>query len=261
MCGLILNNGIANIPIASDGTKGILQVPNSYRGLYMYGDGSISIQPAQDYIIQTGADYYRPIAPARQHISTFYGLSKLAGVDLASQTVTPGQYPDDAKIAIQKMLGIYEPDYELIYSATLAQRTCLDVTVDQYGEPFQLRSVFMEIYYPANLETESSGYGRYYFLDSNGVGVEAEFGRYITATNSTFKEADVTKKGNRTICNYTRQATTGGQGSWLIKNMLNTSSNAFGTRFDMGDIVRIQMNSNDFEPAGTIIQIWGQRAY
>ena len=257
----VLNNGVANIPAAGSGTYGVVKIGSWLYGISLMPNGTLYVSTADSTVIKQGTVGYRGIAPQYQHESVFYGLSKVAGVDLASQTVTPGQYPESAKIAIQKMLGIYEPDYELIYSATLAQRTCLDVAVDQYGEPFNLRSVFMEMYYPANLETESSGYGRYYFLDSNGVGVEAEFGRYITAANSSFKQADVTKKGNRTICNYTRQATTGGQGSWQIKNMLSSGQNALGVRFDMGNIVRIQMNPNDFEPAGTIIQIWGQRAY
>jgi len=36
----------------------------------------------------------------------FYGLAKVAGADLASETVTLGTYPDAAKTAIKSMLGI-----------------------------------------------------------------------------------------------------------------------------------------------------------
>jgi hypothetical protein len=40
------------------------------------------------------------LSPGRQHESIYYGLSKLAGVNLASETVTLGTYPDTSKAAI-----------------------------------------------------------------------------------------------------------------------------------------------------------------
>lgn len=47
-----------------------------------------------------------PIVPAHQHEAIYYGLSKLAGVDLASGNSTVGVYSAASKIAIQNMLGI-----------------------------------------------------------------------------------------------------------------------------------------------------------
>lgn len=47
-----------------------------------------------------------PIVPAHQHEAIYYGLSKLAGVDLASGSDTVGVYSTTAKTAIQAMLGI-----------------------------------------------------------------------------------------------------------------------------------------------------------
>jgi hypothetical protein len=43
-----------------------------------------------------------------EHESTFYGLSKVAGVDLANETVTLGTYPEASKNAIKAMLGVQD---------------------------------------------------------------------------------------------------------------------------------------------------------
>ena len=102
----IVSNGVANIPYAGV-NAGTVKVPtnNSY-GLQMYSDGSIAIAMAGSTDVKNGSGYYKPIVPNSQHQSVFYGLSKAAGVDLASETVTVGTYPATAKAAIHTMLGI-----------------------------------------------------------------------------------------------------------------------------------------------------------
>lgn len=185
----IVEDGVADIPVAGDGTKGVMQVPNGYRGLYMYGDGSLSIQPAQDYQIQAGSDYYRPIGPARQHISAFYGLAKLAGVDLANETVTVGQYPDAAKVAIQKMLGIYEAPWELIRSDTFTNETEAnhEITVDQYGNAFELTDAILVFTTPTQANISGKGdYGRIRFWYGTGGSSfkDAYFNQYTQAADA-----------------------------------------------------------------------------
>ena len=69
-------------------------------------NGELYIYKAQDNHIKAGKTSYFPIVPETQHKSIFYGLSKLAGVDLANETVTVGTYPAEAKAAIQSMLGV-----------------------------------------------------------------------------------------------------------------------------------------------------------
>ena len=66
------------------------------------------VSKASNDQIKAGSSNYAPVVPGSQHISAFYGLAKLAGVDLAGQTVTVGQYPDTAKSAIKAMFGITE---------------------------------------------------------------------------------------------------------------------------------------------------------
>lgn len=101
----IVSSGIANIPIANSSTFGIIKIDNQSRGLYITSDDKISIAPAAETTIKAGVDYYRPIGPARQHISTFYGLAKAAGQDMSSSSNAVGTYTDAAKAAIRNMLG------------------------------------------------------------------------------------------------------------------------------------------------------------
>lgn len=68
--------------------------------------GDIRIKAASSNGIKSGSHNYQPIVPGKQHESVFYGLAKLAGVDLASGSDTVGVYPASAKAAIQNMLGV-----------------------------------------------------------------------------------------------------------------------------------------------------------
>jgi len=56
--------------------------------------------------IKEGTNTRKPITPSEENYAVFYGLSKAAGVNLASETVTFGTYPNTSKTAIQSMLGI-----------------------------------------------------------------------------------------------------------------------------------------------------------
>lgn len=111
----IVSSGIANVPMASDNTLGVVKA--SVNGLYGIciaqelinntptPTGEIGIAKATNRIIKSGAEDFHPIVPSNQHSSVFYGLSKVAGVDLANETVTVGTYPEASKTAIQTMLG------------------------------------------------------------------------------------------------------------------------------------------------------------
>ena len=50
-----------------------------------------------------------PVTASAQHLSIFYGLSKIAGVDLKNETVTVGTYPETSKAAIRTLIGAGEP--------------------------------------------------------------------------------------------------------------------------------------------------------
>lgn len=99
------NDGVANVPIASSSTLGAVSIGN---GLFINQNGAIMVEKAIDANIKTGTHQYLSIVPYNQHSATFYGLSKVAGVDLANETVTLGTYPETSKTAIKEMLGVQD---------------------------------------------------------------------------------------------------------------------------------------------------------
>lgn len=198
------------------------------------------------------------IVAKKQHESTFYGLAKAAGHDEKNSTLPVGEYTEEAKIAIQKMLGIYEPPYELLNDFTLEEDTGFNVTADMNGIPYDLRNVLIWVTYPANLASVARGYGRYRCFDSNGKSTNAETGRYSANTVSMFKYITVERKANLAFLYFTNQQETDGSVTWRSENM-NTSGVQAGISIDLGNITRIACV--DPEPAGTQIKIFGQRAY
>ena len=99
----IVSNGVANIPYASTSDFGVVKVGS---GMYINSSNKLTLDYANDNQLKAGTSGASVIVPGTQHKSIFYGLSKLAGVDLANETVTLGTYPANAKSAIQSMLGI-----------------------------------------------------------------------------------------------------------------------------------------------------------
>lgn len=102
----IVNEGVANIPLATNETVGLVK-PWVSGGLAMAAnnDGRMYISGANPTRIKGGAESYRPIVPYNQHESTFYGLAKAAGADEKDSTLPVGQYTDAAKTAIRNMIG------------------------------------------------------------------------------------------------------------------------------------------------------------
>lgn len=158
----ILNNGVANVPVAvNDGADGVVGINTNY-GISML-NGKLRTKAAADAYCKGGADTYRPIVPYYQHISTFYGLAKAAGSDMASSSNPVGTYTDEAKIAIQKMLGIYEAPWELIRNDTGTNATSanIEIAVDGNGQAFELTDIRVLFTTPTQ-ETDAivGNYGR-----------------------------------------------------------------------------------------------------
>ena len=128
----ILNNGVANIPKASTSTYGVVKIGE---GLNLNVNKLVTNQ-ATDVFLKGGTNTYRVITPYNQHQSVYYGLSKLAGVDLASATVTVGTYPDSSKQAIQKLFGLdgILGDYE---SATASKAYAIGETFIYNGKRYR----------------------------------------------------------------------------------------------------------------------------
>ena len=104
----ILENGVANIPIAGIGVHGVVKVEGAGVSVNA-ANGELFVTKATNDKIKAGTGDYTPIVPSTQHYSVFYGLSKIAGIDLKDNVnVIPGvnTYPDTSKQAIQKLIGL-----------------------------------------------------------------------------------------------------------------------------------------------------------
>lgn len=101
----IVQNGIANIPIATYSSIGAVRANADY-GISVTPSGRLGTTQPTEAQIKTGTIQYRTITPKNQHISTFYGLAKSAGADEKDSTLPVGEYSEEAKAAIRAMLGI-----------------------------------------------------------------------------------------------------------------------------------------------------------
>lgn len=106
----VVTDGIAEIPIGGTGAGntvclGVVMANPDY-GVSINSTGRMNTTQPTDIQIKQGNAPYRVITPTNQHMSTFYGLAKAAGHDEKDSTLPVGQYTDEAKSAIQNMLGI-----------------------------------------------------------------------------------------------------------------------------------------------------------
>ena len=126
----VVQNGVANVPIATSAAAGVVKV-NSTKGITI-SNGVLGISEAGSSPVQQGITRDYAITPFYQHSAAFYGLAKAAGADMKDiANPTTGTYPDAQKAAIQHMLGTDAAiaDYEA------------DTTADQayaIGELFML---------------------------------------------------------------------------------------------------------------------------
>ena len=102
----ILSGGVANVPIASGSSFGVIKVNSTY-GIEKNSSDILAVNGANADLIKAGTEARRPITPYRQHESVFYGLAKASGdTTQASSSNAVGTYTSTAKSAIRNMLGI-----------------------------------------------------------------------------------------------------------------------------------------------------------
>lgn len=99
----VINNGVANIPIAGS-DPGVVKVFGEAYGVQV-SNGILATANATDAQVLCGSNSFRPIVPATQHSSTFYGLAKAAG-DITQPTSNNaiGTYTENAQSKIHEML-------------------------------------------------------------------------------------------------------------------------------------------------------------
>ena len=103
----ILQDGVANIPIADGNTAGAVKI-YPYFGIGIF-DGKLVLNTAQIEEIKKANTSTKAVSTLLQHASTFYGLAKAAGdTTQSSSSNAVGEYTSEAKTAIKNMLGVID---------------------------------------------------------------------------------------------------------------------------------------------------------
>lgn len=98
----VATDGVANIPLASNNNYGVATFSS---GLSVYG-GTVAVNIATDNIIKGSASATHLIPVSKQHLSTFYGLARVAGDNTQRTSSNPvGTYTEAAKSAISDMFN------------------------------------------------------------------------------------------------------------------------------------------------------------
>ena len=257
----VVTDGVANVPIATNNTAGVIKVEAVY-GLDMRSDGIIRINSAADGNIKSGDNSAKPIVSSNQHKSVFYGLAKAASDTTQSASSNAvGTYTDAAKIAIQKMLGIYEAPWELIADVTSTEDAGkFEVGTDINGQPFQLKKGIVYVEAP-HTTTGTRDYIAASWRGVNSGGEESTLIfpniQWVSATASTlfYYEFDC----NGVTPQRTSAIAASGFGSTAsynqTANYINANPASYLKRFNL-----LQYNNNSSRiPSGTRIRIYGQR--
>ena len=104
----ILQDGVADIPIASETVAGVVKIDLNYGIGISPSTGKIGIDVANSSNIKNGSATTKSLVPWHQHTAVFYGLAKAAGHDEKNSTLPVGQYTEEAKSAIRTMLGLQD---------------------------------------------------------------------------------------------------------------------------------------------------------
>ena len=107
----VLSDGVANIPIATGSTYGVVKTGSQYGTFVDKYTKVIGIKTASSNMIKDPVafweSYFQPVSPFLQHESVFYGLAKASGDTTQSQSDNAvGTYTDEAKASIKSMLGV-----------------------------------------------------------------------------------------------------------------------------------------------------------
>lgn len=137
----VVTDGVAEIPIATSNRYGVAKPGN--HGIQTNSTGQYITKKASSSEIKLGTDQYNIISPINQHESTFYGLAKAAGdTTQPASSNAVGAYTQEALVAIQKMLGVYQAPFRTIKEITITEETkTVYVNSDSNNEPFSLSEV------------------------------------------------------------------------------------------------------------------------
>lgn len=204
--------GVAKVPNASSNNYGAVLIGNGLQ--ISSSSGKLMTLPAGSSQVKAGLESFMQITPNMQHQSAFYGLAKAAGdTTQSSSSNAVGTYTDDAKIKIQKMLGIYEAPWELIREDTFTNETEADhvITVDGNGNAFELTDTIILFETPKQDTYSSKGvYGQIHLLHDTSIISQPECGAWTQEANTNSHGCGVIFERKGTLCIVTtlRQTTT-----------------------------------------------------
>ena len=169
-----------------------------------------------------------------------------------------GTYTDAAKIAIQKMLGIYQAPWELICDETTTQDLeYFDVTTDTNGEPFSLIEAIIHMTIPVGANNGNGGISVYDTYNPAGR-------PYISIKNLFNNSANQIRcarlwiDGGRFFGEVTGETMTN---EYTYTTMMS-SKNALGLyELDALNIFRIYSLNNFIIPSGAKFTIYGRRKW
>lgn len=144
----VVNQGVANVPLADAYTAGVLQIGADY-GITKGSSSRAYLSKATDAQLKAGEQIYKPVVSSNAHVATFYGLAKAASDTTQSASSNAvGNYTDAAKVAIQKMLGVYR-EWEFIAEVTTTEDLAeLLINTDTNGQSFELSEMVTRVKMP-----------------------------------------------------------------------------------------------------------------
>ena len=185
----VVSDRVANVPLASANDFGVIKVSTSTSdGVHRNSSGVLKINAVSSAAAKSGLSSGAILTAQRQHESVFYGLAKAAGDTTQSQSSNAvGTYTEDAKVAIQKMLGIYEAPWELIREDTFTNAEEADhiISTDANGETFELTDAVLFFYLPKQETYAKKGdYGHVIFCKNGTTLVNPECGQWEQQANA-----------------------------------------------------------------------------
>lgn len=183
-----LSNYVQKTDYASSSDAGVVKVNGAY-GAYLHSTSKqLIINRGSSADIKSGVEQYKPIVPYTQHESAFYALAKAAGDSTQSASSnTVGNYTDAAKVAIQKMLGIYEAPWELIREDTITNEAeaAYDIIVDDNGQAFELTDIVLKLSAAGSGASKFGSQGQVEFFDlAKNKSAVLEAGAWVVESGS-----------------------------------------------------------------------------
>lgn len=260
----VVTDNVANIPIGSSDNAGVVK---SGVGIGITNDGRTYLINASSANVKSGTIDTKPIAPINQHEAVFYGLAKLAGVDMKNSSNPVGEFTDEAKVAIQKMLGIYEAPWELINEETFTNATQDDyiITTDSNAHPFELTDIMMLFELPTgDAYAEKALYGQIWFYYNDNTYITLEAGSYSREASAASKGAwySIRKEGNMYIseCSSPTTNTNASGIKWrYIQSTISSADRQMGVGL-LGDVSFSKINITKVTGTGHY-KLYGKRKW